>query len=91
MINLKCNLRNPWWKDEFLPQISHWGVAPWPNMCWELEVHKTSDIIDLDLAITWRQSHAGVYLSLGLLGHAVSFSVYDCRHWDSDLGTWQDF
>jgi hypothetical protein len=37
---------------------------------------------------SFRQSHAGLDIELGLLGYCVRFNFYDNRHWNIAEGRW---
>lgn len=88
MINLQFNIRIPG-SDRFR-NIACWhGIIPFcSHKFWEVQVYQGSDIIDLYLRFTTKQSHAGLDTGIGLLGHNLEFRVYDNRHWDKELGQW---
>jgi len=85
MINLDFDLSNPWskrWENV-------WSKAyptPHPSKYIEIERFKDNTIVSFTLRITTRQSHAGVMIGLGLLGHSVLFNFYDIRHWNTEAG-----
>lgn len=56
--------------------------------CWEIEVNKTSDVVEFEFRVSTRQSHAGVFLAWGLLGWELTFSIYDRRHWNYVTDMW---
>ena len=88
MINLQANIRIPG-SDRF-KNLGCWhGLLPLgQHKFWELQIYQGSDIIDLFLRVTAKQSHAGLETGLGLLGLNVEFRVYDNRHWNKELGEW---
>ena len=87
MITLQLNIRNPY--SNRFKNIKCWsGKTPIENKYWEIQVMKTSDLVDICLQITHRQSHAGVRFSLGLFGYQVDFNLYDSRHWNDEEGRW---
>lgn len=56
---------------------------------WELEhTYYAGTLIDLDIQFGIREDHAGLSVSLGLLGYGIRFAVYDTRHWDYKQGTY---
>ena len=87
MINLQFNIRNPWSKKFHNYKCYAWQVSK--NKAIELELLGSSDIIDIHLSITHRQSHAGIEFELGLLGYNIHFMFYDSRHWDHILNKWE--
>lgn len=87
MISLQFNLRNPFsnrWK--FIKLWS--GKTPFKNKFWEVQIDKTSDIIGFDLRLTFRQDHAGLFVSFALFGYDIIFNFYDSRHWDDEENCW---
>lgn len=88
MINLRFEIRNPWSKDRF-KNLGCIGGRISKNKAWELE-HSFCDavIFDIECKFTTKQDHAGLELVLGFLGYGVHFRLYDCRHWDYEMGTW---
>jgi hypothetical protein len=58
---------------------------------WELQIMKDSDLISVDIRYTRNQDHAGFDLWLGLIGYAVTFKIYDSRHWDYDTANWKEY
>jgi hypothetical protein len=81
MLYVIINIVNPWsnrWKN-----LGSWsGKTPFKNKFWELQVMKDDCLITIELVIRTRMDHGGFRTELGLLGHAVSFQIYDNRHWD---------
>lgn len=55
----------------------------------EIELMRDSGIISGSVRITARQSHAGVYISAGLLGWDIGIDLYDHRHWDRENNCWE--
>lgn len=90
MISFNCNLRNPF-SDRWQCLFNKAGDTPFKNKSWEIQIDKCSDIIGFELRITTRQSHAGIFLSFGLLGYDVIFQVYDNRHWNYEEGRWMRY
>ena len=86
MINLDFNIRNPWSDRGDCIYSSTKQLNE--NKFVELQVDKTSDIIGFHFRLTTRQDHAGVFLSMSLLGYDAIFTMYDCRHWNSNEGRW---
>ncbi len=90
MIYLQFNIRNPW-SDRF-ENIKCWhGSTFIKNKFWELQLYKSSDIVDFFARVTHRQDHAGFHLGLGIFGINLEFQLYDSRHWDNEKNQWQDY
>lgn len=86
MLNLSFNIRNPFshrW--ECLANPS-WQISRYKAI--ELQFDRCSDIMGLCVRLTTRQDHAGVFVSMSLLGYDAIMHLYDTRHWDSKTGTW---
>lgn len=84
MITLQFNLRNPWSRRRWTGVFSKHGSALFDNKYWEMEVERNSDLINLHIQITHRQSHAGIMLGIGVFSYGLTFNFYDSRHWDYD-------
>lgn len=87
MILIRLDIRNPL-VNRFKTVFSRKGPLL-GNKKWEIEVNKTSDVVEFEFRVSTRQSHAGVFLAWGLLGWELTFSVYDQRHWDYVTETWR--
>lgn len=58
-----------------------------------IEVECTTDnwhVLSVEFKIGIREDHAGVSLSLSLLGTQIYFKFYDKRHWDYKNNCWED-
>jgi len=87
MIHVSFGLSNPW-GTPFDNLWNRFGRLT-ENKSWELELLKSTQIIGFAFSYTMRQSHAGLNLELALLGHSISFQIYDTRHWDYTANTWE--
>ncbi len=88
MINIQFNIRNPWSKRFANLKCWSWQVSK--HKAIELEILKTTDIIDIHFAVTHRQSHAGFEFEMGLVGYNIHFMFYDVRHWDIENNRWEE-
>lgn len=90
MIDVLIEIKNPWSQDRFKNLGSVSGRLT-KNKSWELE-HTFYDgmIFDIELRLTTKKDHAGLEISLGVLGYGIHFILCDNRHWDKDLNTWKD-
>jgi hypothetical protein len=60
------------------------GLLFW-HKAWELEhSYMSTMLVDIDASLTSRRDHAGLNITIGLLGYGVHLSIYDTRHWDYD-------
>jgi hypothetical protein len=89
IINLRFELTNPFDRWEFFkPLGSISGMLFW-HKAWELEHSYMSTMLaDLDISLTTGRDHAGLNITIGLLGYGIHFSIYDTRHWNYDLNRW---
>lgn len=87
MIHISVGLSNPWG----IPFANLWNRsgALTKNKSWEVELLKGRQIIGFEFSYTMRQSHAGLSLELALLGHSISFQIYDNRHWSYTNNKWE--
>lgn len=91
MIYFNINIRNPWWTDRYANLWYKIGKTPLKNKYWEMQSIKTDNILRLEFSFTVREDHAGLNLEIGLLGYEIHFTLYDNRHWNYKLGTWQKY
>lgn len=89
MINLQINIRNPL-SDRFT-NIKCWSGQVVAHKFWEIQLYKSSDILDIFVRLTTRQSHAGVHIGFGLFGYNAEFQIYDSRHWNQNLQQWENY
>jgi hypothetical protein len=62
------------------------------HKAWELEhTYYSGSLVDIDLTYSVREDHAGFEIAVGLLGYGIHFRIYDCRHWDYELGAWTSY
>jgi len=45
--------------------------------------------LELSVNYTVKQDHAGFNFTIGLLGYDLAFTIYDTRHWNYNLNTWE--
>jgi len=90
MINLHFNLRIPG-NNRFNNIKCCHGSTPFKNKFWEVQIYQGSDIIDLFIRLTYKQSHAGFHAGVGLLGFNIEFQLYDSRHWNNKTNNWDTY
>lgn len=88
MIYFSFCLRPPSLKYEIIKVIN--GLSFIPNKMWELQINKVNYILSFDFEITAKQSHAGLFLAIGLFGREVIFNLYDRRHWNPKTNNWEN-
>jgi len=89
MINIQFNIRNPW--SNRFANVKCWSWKVSKHKAIELEILKSTDIIDFHFSVTHRQDHAGFDFEIGLLGYNVHFIFYDGRHWNYTLQRWEEY
>lgn len=90
MINVSFSLSNPF-SNRFDILLCKEDATPIKNKCYEFQVNRSSTIIGLTFNLTFRQSHAGCYISVELFGYDVMFNFYDVRHWNCTQGKWEEY
>ena len=83
IFNFRLELTNPFDRWEvFKPLGSISGMLCW-HKAWELEhSYMSTMLLDIDSRLTTRRDHAGLDITIGILGYGIHFSIYDTRHWD---------
>jgi hypothetical protein len=81
MIFVHFNIGAPW--SDRWSSIKCWNGAGFlKHKFYEVQITKTSDLINFNFRITIKQDHPGIFIEFGLLGYCIDFSYYDNRHWD---------
>ena len=90
MIYFSFALRNPWWKRKFdAVKIKHFILKKYKNI--EIGLYKTNTIIGGSVSIHPRRDHGGFSFDIDVLGFMFEFDFYDSRHWDDEVGTYNDY
>lgn len=87
MINLNFELNVPYidrWADIYVAC----GIVT-EYKAWEFQILKTTTLIKLQVDFRLSGDHAGLRLTLGLLGYEFDLNVYDTRHWDDENRCWE--
>jgi len=90
MININIQLSNPFcsrWKTIYYKSSP--PPAKGKYRVWEVQAFKDNTVISFSFRWTFRTDHAGVELSLGLLGYSIMATVADTRHWDDETNAWK--
>lgn len=87
MINLQFSLHNSFSKRKWESLLERGGNIS-KNKAWEIQVCRDSSLFSVSFNLTFRQSHAGLFIGLGLFGYDVLVNIYDVRHWDHDKDCW---
>jgi len=90
MINLQFNIRNPF-SDRFSNSWTRLFDTPFAHKFLELQVYRSSDILDVFVRFTTRQDHAGLHAGIGLLSWNFEFNWYDSRHWNRKNNRWENY
>ena len=87
MLSLSFNIRNPFsnrWECLYNPS---WVISR--HKAIELQFDRCSDILGLCVRLTTRQDHAGVLVSVSLLGYDAMLHFYDTRHWNAETNSYK--
>jgi hypothetical protein len=87
MINFRFALSNPW-RDNW-DMIYGKSKLLTKHKAIEVNVYKSSDILEIDFFLKTRCDHAGIRFMFGLFGINLELYMYDIRHWDYDNKTWE--
>lgn len=92
MIRFSFSITNPWSKDEPDPLSWFACYSLTANKSLEVQFSKMSNYewfrIDLDLNFRGKD-HAGPEFLLNIFGWEFVIKIYDHRHWDYTLGSWE--
>jgi len=91
LIDIRAQITNPFDWDYFKTLGScHGRVSKF--MYWEIEHNfYGNSLLDIDCHIAIKEHHAGVSITLGLLGYGVHLHVYDCRHWNYEKECYETY
>lgn len=90
MININFNVRVP--QSNKFQNIKHWCRPAFiKHKYFDIQLYKSSDILDFGIDVTHKQDHAGVRISLGLFGYNFEIQVYDSRHWNTVKNQWEEY
>jgi hypothetical protein len=83
IFSFRVELTNPFDRWEFFKNLGCISGKLTKNKAWELE-HSFMSTMLVDADITWshNRDHAGLSVTIGLIGYGVHFHIYDTRHWD---------
>ncbi len=89
MIGLNLTIINPWMKENF-SKLFNSSLKITKNKVLDFEIIKyTTTLFEVTFNFTTRQDHAGILLSLGLLGFIVQLQLHDIRHWNYLTNNWE--
>jgi hypothetical protein len=90
LIDVRAQLSNPFNWDYFKSLGSLHGTIT-KHKHWEVEHNfYGNSLLDIDFNIAVREDHAGISITLGLLGYGVHLHIYDSRHWDYTNNIWMN-
>ena len=89
ILNIRCELANPLDSWDCFKNLGCVSGRLFKYKAWELEhTYYSPMLADIDLVWNKCTDHAGLAVTLGLLGYGISFRIYDTRHWDYARGIW---
>jgi hypothetical protein len=92
MLHIGFNLFNPWTRQTQYKEVwqRHWLLKEKGHKHIDIGVYRHIGLI-LDFGVSWthRQDHAGIAISLGLLGFYTDVHFYDDRHWNPVERKWE--
>lgn len=83
------SIKNFWYNSKKLKSyfLLHKKLSKFKHL--ELEcVNDNYNIFCFEFKISFKEDHAGIRLSLSILGIEVYITVYDIRHWDYKNNNW---
>jgi hypothetical protein len=89
MIHLKFPKTNPLDKFESI-YSSHGKISEYKF--WEFEFY-CYDWYWVEFEFEWIINgfdHAGPEIGIGILGYYINFKIYDSRHWNKELNSWNE-
>ena len=91
MITLNFKIRNPFFKDSEFKDLWCKTGSFSQYKHWELQLmYYDWNLFELNLNTHWKgEDHAGPKLDIGILGYQFAASIYDSRHWNENLNTWE--
>jgi hypothetical protein len=89
ILQFRFELSNIFDRWEWFKPLGSLGGRLFWHKAWELEhSYLSTMLMDIDISLTTRRDHAGLNITVGLLGYGVHFSFYDTRHWDYTLNAY---
>lgn len=86
MIQFNLRLENPF-SDRWEILVSKSRV--FEKKAVEFNIYKSNIIAEMSIEASAKKDHAGLRLSLGLVGYELEFHFYDTRHWDRENNCWE--
>ena len=92
ILNARLELTNPFDRWEYFKPLGCISARLTKNKALELEhSYMSTMLVDFDLLWTVRTDHAGFRITAGILGYAVSFQIYDSRHWNYERNCYETY
>ena len=83
ILNIRIEIKNPFDTWDYFRNLGCLHGMLFKYKAWELEHSYYSPmLVDADIRWRHRTDHAGVDITLGILGYGISFRIYDTRHWN---------
>jgi hypothetical protein len=83
MIYFTFAISNPF-KETYVTPLFFRSDDVFENKAWELYTAKTSHLIKINFALSFKGINQGLYTSFGLFGYMVEFNFYDKGEKDED-------
>ena len=89
ILHCRIELKNPFDRWDYFRNLGCVSGLLFNHTAWELEHSYYSPMLfDTDVRWRHRTDHAGIDITLGILGYGISFRIYDTRHWDYEKSTY---
>jgi hypothetical protein len=90
IMNIRIELKNPFDRWDYFRNLGCISGGMTMNKAWELEHSYYSPMLfDADVRWTRKTDHAGLDITIGILGYGISFRIYDTRHYNSYYKAWE--
>lgn len=96
-MTISLNLRLPYGWSKHRPvkwfsSHAHGPIGKHKGWEWQTDYFGWTNLFGLDIdLIPTGSDHAGIGISLTILGFMVDAKIYDSRHWDQEAGTWEKY
>jgi hypothetical protein len=80
VINFNLNISNPW-SNRWRIMFCKFGPIG-QYKAWEFNGYCTHQLIEIDFRLAVKGDHPGMFVTFGLFGYSLEFSLYDTRHGD---------
>jgi hypothetical protein len=90
LVNIRIEIANPFDRWELFKNLGCISGRVSKYKGWELEhTFWSGQLLDADIRWSHKTDHAGIEITLGLLGYGIHFRIYDTRHWNYETNKWE--